>query len=1526
MRGRRPSLLVAGASALVALIAPAMPGLAQEQAQPQQPSEAAEQAPGLRATASPSKADVAAGEAIAVTGVVRDGGQVVGQGRVRAVLVDPQGQDLAETEAVVNPNGTYEVAFPASATRDLELDDTYQQVLATRVTVIEADGSDGATTSTAVAVSTAPATLLLENNFTSSVGWVQPGQRYPFRLVVRNLRSSAGEDARVRVPAVDGMRFVSATPVGGGAGSATIQPDGTLVWDLGTVPAGSVADPTMRTLVVTARADTLAQDERIVWKNLSTTATLTSDTGQVTAESHGPKVIPPNGTYETARYGDRPFPVVPVNYVDLMYLDEDAGDVKTNSGGDLDEVINDPSFTGSTFNLFQEMSYGQLYPQAAIPSANIATADWTGFDLGSFHEREVPKDPDHCFGDYYEGGDIPTTVPERIHDGVYQLPGDVEFYGSDAGETGDATVDSPRSIDDACGDIGKAVYDAAAVADPEIDYNEYDTDKDGVVDFFMMVFAGCGGNGPSQRDCEEHGPYDGTDETDYTTGDGPYDNIWPHSSTLEGGFIDADTGLPGYVSDDRLTDLQGNLLFYTDATRTTTTTTETDYPAYVRVGPYNVNPEDSLDAASVISHEYGHSLGLPDYYSLSPYGTDYYGTWNLMAADYSQHMDINGRQELGWVVPKEIPAGADGEEVSLVDSTIDINEIQWQTPDGEAYTLSGPSVHNGDAWTAPLPRRLLLDPDLVDNGASPTHVWWSQSGNDFGCVPAPSAHSIDIPLSALEDVAPGTDVELRFNTYFDIEWDYDYGFVLATTDDGASYDSIPNEEGWTLPASDNPNGVGCQEKFGNGLTGNSHAWEDGDGAPERASLDETPGTQFLPSTWDLSDYAGEDTTIRFAYNTDVGYARPGWFIDDVEVVAGGDVIYSNDFEDGDATGVLNGGCDGDIEAGPCTAGWQYVQGGEQSTADHAYYIEARDRAGFDADAHGQADRGPILWDPGVSLVYTDEARGYGNTQAQDRPNTSVLDAEPVPFDITAYDPGDPTTFEPSWDPDLSDAAWKPGSDPYSDFGDGHEDNYLDFESPDYVWRLAFDCLGMDVTSMTGDDVGPAIPPGNLRADVAFTRGDGCGSRDYGFGGAANARPTAVAQVKETTVRQGVPVKFDASGSADDVTPKSELAFAWDFDGDGTTDATGMTVRHTYETLGEYEATLTVTDEDGAEGTDTLAITVTDDKDVAARLAGGDRIATAIELSRKAFADGADTAIIGQSQNYPDALAASTLAAEVAGPTLLNPTEQLDPRVVAELQRLRVDEVIIVGGSVAISEEVESGLEQLDVTVRRIGGATRIETAAMIGEEVVARGGAVSEVVVARARDFADALAAGNLGTAMRAPILLTGQEALDPATLAALRALDPDRVTVAGGTVAIPTSVEKAIEAVGFTVRRIGGATRVDTALMLAREAQAHGAGVQPVILANAYNYPDALAAGPAAHAMGGVLVTVEPSDADAALNDAVFRFLAERADALDTVYIAGGSAAIDTSFDAAALDAITTDEEAASTGKLPSGMLLDAR
>ena len=167
--------------------------------------------------------------------------------------------------------------------------------------------------------------------------------------------------------------------------------------------------------------------------------------------------------------------------------------------------------------------------------------------------------------------------PERIKDGWYQLPGSTDYYGDDSNGSAligaVAGVGALQDIDSACGPTGKAVYDAAQIADPEIDYNDYDTDKDGVVDFFMMVFAGAR---RQRRLADQRRP--------------PYDNIWPHSSDLQGAYTDPATGEKGYVTDDQLKDLEGRPLYYTDDSRTEQTTEDTGIPVHGARRPLQRQP------------------------------------------------------------------------------------------------------------------------------------------------------------------------------------------------------------------------------------------------------------------------------------------------------------------------------------------------------------------------------------------------------------------------------------------------------------------------------------------------------------------------------------------------------------------------------------------------------------------------------------------------------------------------------------------------------------------------------------------------------------------------------------------------------------------------------------------------------------------------------------------------------------------------------------------------------------------------
>ena len=658
---------------------------------------------------------------------------------------------------------------------------------------------------------------------------------------------------------------------------------------------------------------------------------------------------------------------------------------------------------------------------------------------------------------------------ERIVDGWYKLPGTTDYYGDDRYGSGlvgaQLGVGPIFTIDDACGPTGKAVYDAALIADPEIDYSNYDTDKDGVVDFFMMVYVGLGGHGASQVD-----------------GQPPYDNIWPHSSSLEFNYVDEETGLSGYISDDQLKDYRGRKLYYKNEQRLVMMTKKTRFPVYVRVGPYNVNPESAVDKASVISHEYGHSLGLPDFYSLGDRGT--YGDWNLMATDKSQHMDVFGKQELGWLVPRVIDRNTNMRIKGWRDSKRNTHKIAWKTPTGRKYVLKGRRVNNGQAYAVKLPPRQVIDPAIVEAGATPHHVWWSKSGNDFGCPPV-KGHNLDIFLPELERVEEGTTITVTFKSHWDIEWDYDYGFVMYSTDAGQTYTSMPSANGYTTPAAINPNQSPCQQRYGNGITGSTGSYEAGTDAADRG-LGEYPEGGFVEDSYDLSAAAGNQTVLRFSYATDPGLARPGWFIDDLVVRAGEKVIYRSNFEKGqNEIRVFSGGCKDELRvAAACTQGWSYLSSKKGALADHAYYMEMRDRSGFDFEGHGQNDREAIAFAPGLLLVYTDEVHGYGNVGTDDPPAQTPLDSQPQATNIA---------------PDLNDAAFTAVANDniYSDFGEGWTDNYTDGTATDAPWILKFNCLSFKVLSMTGQTNGPERSPGDLRGTVSVRTGKGCGKFNYG---------------------------------------------------------------------------------------------------------------------------------------------------------------------------------------------------------------------------------------------------------------------------------------------------------------------------------------------------------------------------------------------------------------------------------------------
>lgn len=296
-----------------------------------------------------------------------------------------------------------------------------------------------------------------------------------------------------------------------------------------------------------------------------------------------------------------------------------------------------------------------------------------------------------------------------------------------------------------------------------------------------------------------------------------------------------------------------------------------------------------------------------------------------------------------------------------------------------------------------------------------------------------------------------------------------------------------------------------------------------------------------------------------------------------------------------------------------------------------------------------------------------------------------------------------------------------------------------------------------------------------------------------------------------------------------------------------------------------------------------------------RTAGPNRIATAVAASRDHRA-AADTALLATADGYPDALAAAALSHDLDAPLLLSERDALPDEVGAELTRLGVGTVWVLGGPHAISEDVADDLAAQDIAVRRIQGADRYDTAAQIAE--AAGPSSSGDVVVALGehpdadRAWPDAVAAGTLAaTPDQVPTLLTRPDALPEPTRAALEELDATRVFLLGGESTVSPAVADALLAEGYEVERIAGRSRYETSVLLATEAMERmDDPTVPVVFAPGEDFPDALSAGSLAAVLDAPLVLVPSDD----LAESVESFLRARVEQWDGGALVGGTIAVD--------------------------------
>ena len=278
----------------------------------------------------------------------------------------------------------------------------------------------------------------------------------------------------------------------------------------------------------------------------------------------------------------------------------------------------------------------------------------------------------------------------------------------------------------------------------------------------------------------------------------------------------------------------------------------------------------------------------------------------------------------------------------------------------------------------------------------------------------------------------------------------------------------------------------------------------------------------------------------------------------------------------------------------------------------------------------------------------------------------------------------------------------------------------------------------------------------------------------------------------------------------------------------------------------------------------------------ARIAGADRVSTAVAVSASAFpaAHTASAVVLARSDQFADALAGGPLAAGNHGPLLLTSSASLDTATAAEISRVLKagGTVYMVGGTAALGPAVASAISTLGFTPVRVSGADRFGTALAIA----ARLGNPSTIFEADGTGFPDALSAVPAAIAERGAILLTGGSTQTAATAAYLRAHPGAHYAVGGpASTADPSAIA------------LVGADRYATSAAVAFAIFPATTGIS---VANGTSFPDALAAGPIAGAAGEPLVLVAPTGG---LPEPVSAYLSTRGTSVSATQVFGGTAAV---------------------------------
>lgn len=294
------------------------------------------------------------------------------------------------------------------------------------------------------------------------------------------------------------------------------------------------------------------------------------------------------------------------------------------------------------------------------------------------------------------------------------------------------------------------------------------------------------------------------------------------------------------------------------------------------IGDYTIQPENG--GVGVFTHEYGHDLGLPDLYDTSG-GENGTAFWTLMSSgswmndgtvdigSKPSHMGDWEKFQLGWLNYEVAVAGQT--------SSHKIGPMEATTKQAQGLFVILP------------PKSVTTNIGAPFAGSS---YYYSGSGDNLDNF---MYKSFNLPAGAA----------LSAKVRHQIEVDWDYAYLVVSTDNGATWTSVQTNRSTTT----DPNG----QNFGYGITGNSNGWVD--------------------LTADLSAYTG-NVLLGFRYWTDGNTGGFGFMIDELSVAGAA--------PDGAET-------DAGWTYAPASGGFRVTSGTESRLYNHYYLAEFRQYRGYD---------------------------------------------------------------------------------------------------------------------------------------------------------------------------------------------------------------------------------------------------------------------------------------------------------------------------------------------------------------------------------------------------------------------------------------------------------------------------------------------------------------------------------------------------------------------------------------------------